>query len=67
MKPGIHPEYKEITVTCTCGENVALAPTASEAMVQVIVLPLFFLPFFVPAAVLIGFGWPRNSSATREP
>ncbi len=19
MKPGIHPEYKEITATCTCG------------------------------------------------
>jgi large subunit ribosomal protein L31 len=21
MKPGIHPEYHEITVTCACGEN----------------------------------------------
>ena len=21
MKPGIHPEYKEITVTCACGET----------------------------------------------
>ena len=21
MKPGIHPEYHEITVTCACGES----------------------------------------------
>ncbi len=21
MKPGIHPEYQEITVTCACGET----------------------------------------------
>jgi large subunit ribosomal protein L31 len=21
MKPGIHPEYNEITVTCACGES----------------------------------------------
>src|SRR5437879_531746 len=28
-----------VVLTCTCGENVALAPTASEAMVQVIVPP----------------------------
>ncbi len=21
MKPGIHPEYNEITVTCACGET----------------------------------------------
>jgi membrane associated rhomboid family serine protease len=26
-----------------------------KAMVQVVILPLFFLPFFVPAVVLIGF------------
>src|ERR1043166_9498192 len=28
-----------VVLTCTCGVNVALAPTASEAMVQVIVPP----------------------------
>jgi membrane associated rhomboid family serine protease len=34
------------------GAYLLLYPTA---MVQVVILPLFFLPFFLPAAVLIGF------------
>lgn len=34
------------------GAYLVLHPTA---MVQVIILPLFFIPFFLPAALLIGF------------
>ena len=27
MKPGIHPEYQEITVTCACGESFTTRST----------------------------------------
>jgi len=27
MKPGIHPEYKEITVTCSCGNSFVTRST----------------------------------------
>ena len=30
MKPGIHPEYKEITVTCACGETFKTRSTRKE-------------------------------------
>jgi large subunit ribosomal protein L31 len=30
MKAGIHPEYKEITVTCTCGNTFATRSTIGQ-------------------------------------
>ena len=30
MKQGIHPEYKEIKVTCSCGESFATRSTAGK-------------------------------------
>jgi large subunit ribosomal protein L31 len=30
MKPGIHPEYKEITVNCACGETFTTRSTRKE-------------------------------------
>lgn len=31
MKQGIHPEYKEVTVRCACGETVVTRSTKSDA------------------------------------
>ena len=30
MKAGIHPEYKEITVTCTCGNKFSTRSTIGQ-------------------------------------
>lgn len=30
MKQGIHPEYKEITVTCSCGNTFVTCSTSSR-------------------------------------
>ena len=30
MKPGIHPEYHEITVTCACGESFKTRSTRKD-------------------------------------
>jgi large subunit ribosomal protein L31 len=30
MKPGIHPEYKEVKVTCSCGNSFTTRSTASR-------------------------------------
>ena len=30
MKPGIHPEYHDITVTCACGESFATRSTRKD-------------------------------------
>ena len=30
MKPGIHPEYKEIKVTCSCGNSFETRSTAGR-------------------------------------
>ena len=30
MKPGIHPEYHEITVTCACGESFPTRSTKKD-------------------------------------
>jgi large subunit ribosomal protein L31 len=30
MKPGIHPEYREITVTCACGETFKTRSTKKD-------------------------------------
>ena len=30
MKAGIHPEYKEVTIRCACGETVTTHSTKSE-------------------------------------
>ena len=32
MKPGIHPEYKEITVTCACGEVFKTRSTRKDEL-----------------------------------
>lgn len=31
MKAGIHPEYKEVTIRCACGESVVTRSTKSDA------------------------------------
>lgn len=35
MKKGIHPEYKEATVTCACGETFKTQSTKDEIIVEV--------------------------------
>ena len=30
MKQGIHPEYKEITATCSCGNVITTRPTLGK-------------------------------------
>lgn len=30
MKPGIHPEYKKITVTCSCGNRFETSSTLGK-------------------------------------
>lgn len=30
MKPDIHPQYKEITVTCSCGNQFTTCSTAAK-------------------------------------
>jgi large subunit ribosomal protein L31 len=32
MKAAIHPEYKDITVTCTCGNTFTTRSTLGEAL-----------------------------------
>jgi large subunit ribosomal protein L31 len=32
MKPGIHPEYTEITVTCACGQTFRTRATKKGAL-----------------------------------
>jgi large subunit ribosomal protein L31 len=34
MKQGIHPEYVETTVTCSCGESFVTRGTESEIRVE---------------------------------
>lgn len=35
MKSGIHPEYKETTVTCACGNTFATRSTKQEIRVEI--------------------------------
>ncbi len=35
MKEGIHPEYREISVTCACGSTFTTRSTATELSVDV--------------------------------
>lgn len=35
MKPGIHPEYKEATVTCACGNTFVTRSTKPEIRVEI--------------------------------
>ena len=35
MKTGIHPEYKEATVTCACGNTFKTGSTKGELRVEV--------------------------------
>jgi large subunit ribosomal protein L31 len=34
MKPGIHPEYVETTVTCTCGSTFTTRSTAANGQIH---------------------------------
>ena len=34
MKAGIHPEYVETTVTCSCGASFATHSTASDGVIR---------------------------------
>ncbi len=34
MKPDIHPEYAETTVTCTCGNTFATRSTAANGVIH---------------------------------
>ena len=35
MKPGIHPEYKEVTVHCACGETFLTRSTQKELRLEI--------------------------------
>ena len=35
MKKGIHPEFKEVTVTCACGNTFVTGSTRDELKVEV--------------------------------
>ncbi len=35
MKPGIHPEYVETTVTCTCGNEFVTRSTMKDGIMRV--------------------------------
>ena len=35
MKQGIHPEFKEVTVRCACGNEFTSASTADEIKVEI--------------------------------
>ena len=35
MKPGIHPEYKEVTVHCACGEQWVTRSTRKELRLEI--------------------------------
>lgn len=35
MKAGIHPEYKEITVSCSCGNTFKTRSTGSDLSLEV--------------------------------
>lgn len=35
MKAAIHPEYKEITVTCSCGNTFATRSTGDDLQLEV--------------------------------
>ena len=34
MKPGIHPDYVETTVTCSCGASFATHSTAPDGVIR---------------------------------
>ena len=35
MKPGIHPKYQEVTVTCACGAKYPTRSTRKEIAVEI--------------------------------
>lgn len=35
MKPDIHPEYKEVTVTCVCGNTFKTRSTAGDIQLEI--------------------------------
>ena len=35
MKQGIHPEYKEVVVTCACGETFSTRSTKGELRLEI--------------------------------
>ncbi len=35
MKQGIHPKYKELTITCTCGAKYPTRSTRKEISVEI--------------------------------
>jgi len=35
MKKGIHPEYKELTVTCACGAEIRTRTTLGQLSVEI--------------------------------
>lgn len=35
MKQGIHPEYKEITITCSCGNSFKTRSTAEKTTLHI--------------------------------
>ena len=35
MKPGIHPKYQEVTITCACGATYPTRSTAKSIAVEI--------------------------------
>ena len=50
MKKGIHPEHKECTVTCACGETFKTVSSKEEISVEVCSKchPFYSVWYFIP-------------------
>ncbi len=35
MREGIHPEYKQTTIKCACGEVISIGSTKEDIMVEI--------------------------------
>ena len=55
MKEGIHPEYKEVTIRCACGETVVTRSTKSDANGEIRVEICSIKLFRIRAYLLSGF------------
>lgn len=55
MKPNIHPEYKEVTVVCACGETFKTGSTKGSDVIKVDICSKCH-PFFTGKQKLVDTG-----------
>ncbi len=55
MKKGIHPEYKEVTVTCACGATFKTGSTKKDDVIRVEICNQCH-PFFTGKQKLVDAG-----------